>query len=125
VDITYQIPRAALVWVLASVVLVLLPQTLRMPIWVSVIAFACIIWRILIHAGKLNYPGRPLRVVIVVFTLLVSASQIRALGVGLDSAASLLALGFVFKLIEMRYKRDIYVVISLCFVMVMVAFLYS
>lgn len=124
-DITYQIPRAALLWVLASVVLVLLPQTLRMPIWVSVIAFVCIIWRILIHAGKLNYPGRSLRVVIVVFTLFVSASQIRALGVGLDSAASLLALGFVFKLIEMRYKRDIYVVISLCFVMVIVAFLYS
>ncbi|MSR11982.1 MAG: DUF3488 domain-containing protein [Gammaproteobacteria bacterium] len=79
-DITYQIPRAALRWVLASVVLVLLPQTLRMPIWVSVIALTCIIWRILIHAGKLNYPGRQLRVVIVVFTLFVSASQIRALG---------------------------------------------
>jgi len=43
----------------------------------------------------------------------------------LDSAAALLALGFVFKLIEMKQKRDIYVVISLCFVMTMVAFLYS
>ena len=66
-----------------------------------------------------------MRVAIVFFTLLVSLSQIRALGIGLDSAASLLALGFVFKLIEMRQKRDIYVVISLCFVMSMVAFLYS
>lgn len=124
-DIAYQIPRAALSWIIASVILVILPQTLRMPVWVSVIALVCIGWRVLIYAGKLNYPGRPLRVAIVVFTLLVSASQIRDLGVGLDSAASLLALGFVFKLIEMRYKRDIYVVISLCFVMVMVAFLYS
>lgn len=36
-----------------------------------------------------------------------------------------MALGFIFKLIEMRYKRDIYVVLSLCFVMSMVSFLYS
>lgn len=124
-DISYQIPRAALTWILASVILVIVPQTLRMPVWITVVALACITWRILIHTGVLNYPGRPLRVVIVVFTLIVSASQIRDLGVGLDSAASLLALGFVFKLIEMRHKRDIYVVISLCFVMVMVTFLYS
>ena len=124
-DISYQIPRAALTWILASVIMVIVPQTLRMPAWITVVALACIIWRILIYSGVLNYPGRPLRVIIVVFTLIVSASQIRDLGVGLDSAASLLALGFVFKLIEMRYKRDIYVVISLCFVMVMVTFLYS
>ena len=66
-----------------------------------------------------------MRIAVVVFTLIISVSQMRNLGVGLDSAASLLALGFVFKLIEMRQKRDIYVVISLCFVMLMVAFLYS
>lgn len=124
-DISYQIPRAALAWILMSVLLVLVPQSLRMPLWISVVALLCIGWRVLIHSGKLNYPSRLLRIVIVVFTLLVSASQIRDLGVGLDSAASLLALGFVFKLIEMRYKRDIYVVLSLCFVMVMVSFLYS
>jgi protein-glutamine gamma-glutamyltransferase len=85
----------------------------------------CIVWRILIHIGKLDYPGKMIRVAVVIFTLLVAASQIRNLGIGLDSAASLLALGFVFKLIEMQQKRDIYVVISLCFVMVMVSFIYS
>jgi transglutaminase-like putative cysteine protease len=63
--------------------------------------------------------------VVVVFTLIVSVSQLRNIGIGLDSAAALLALGFVFKLIEMQHKRDIYVVICLCFVMSMVGFLYS
>jgi len=124
-DIGYQIPRAALVWLFTAVVLVILPQSLRMPVWVSIVALACVFWRILIYTGKMNYPGRALRIMIVVFTLIVSASQIRNLGIGLESAATLSALGFVFKLIEMRYKRDIYVVLSLCFVMVMVAFLYS
>lgn len=123
--LSFQIPRAALIWILAAVVLVLAPQTARMPLWISGVALLCIGWRILIYRGTLNYPGRPLRVVIVVFTLVVSVAQLSSLGVGLDAAASLLALGFVFKLIEMQHKRDIYVVISLCFVLGMVSFLYS
>lgn len=122
---SYQIPRPALIWILVAVALVLLPQSIRMPAWISVVALACVFWRVLIHNGKLDYPSRMMRVVVVLFTLIVSFSQIRNIGIGLDSAASLLALGFVFKLIEMRQKRDIYVVISLCFVMSMVAFLYS
>ncbi|MEX0963433.1 MAG: DUF3488 and transglutaminase-like domain-containing protein [Pseudohongiellaceae bacterium] len=124
-EINYQIPRPALIWVLAAVLLVILPQSMRMPIWISLIALLCVCWRLLIYSGKLDYPGRMMRVALVLFTLVVSLSQIRTIGIGLDSAASLLALGFVFKLIEMRQKRDIYVVISLCFVMSMVAFLYS
>ena len=124
-DISYQIPRAALGWMLISVLLVIIPLSVRMPLWISVIAIVCIFWRLLIFTGSLNFPGRLTRIAVVVFTLIISVSQMQNLGVGLDSAASLLALGFVFKLIEMRQKRDIYVVISLCFVMLMVAFLYS
>jgi len=124
-DISYQIPRAALVWIVIAVIVVILPQSLRMPPWVSMIALCCIAWRILIFNGRLNYPGRFVRIMVVLFTLVVSISQMRNLGVGLDSAASLLTLGFVFKLIEMRQKRDIYIVISICFIMAMLAFLYS
>jgi protein-glutamine gamma-glutamyltransferase len=124
-DISYQIPRSALVWILISVVMVMLPQSIRMPVWISLIAAFCVAWRILIYNGKLSYPSRPMRILVVLFTLVVSISQMRNIGIGLDSAAALLALGFVFKLIEMQHKRDIYVVICLCFVMSMVGFLYS
>jgi transglutaminase-like putative cysteine protease len=105
--------------------MVVLPQSLRIPAWISIIALGCVIWRVLIFTGKLNYPSRLMRVGVVLFTVAVSISQMRNIGVGLDSAASLLVLGFVFKLIEMRQKRDIYVVIALCFILSMVSFLYS
>ena len=124
-DLSYQIPRSAMIWILLAVAVVLLPQSVRMPAWISIVAAVCIVWRILIFTGKLNYPSRWMRVLVVLFTLVVSISQMRSMGIGLDSAAALLALGFVFKLIEMKQKRDIYIVISLCFVMIMVAFLYS
>jgi transglutaminase-like putative cysteine protease len=121
----YQIPRSALGWMLLSVLLVMLPQSLHMPFWVTFLTLVCIAWRWLIFTGVAAYPGRLLRIAIVVFTMTLSVSQMRSSGIGLDSAASLLALGFVFKLIEMRHKRDVYVVISLCFIMAMVNFLYS
>jgi transglutaminase-like putative cysteine protease len=121
----YQIPRAALLWVLAAVTLVILPQIINLPAWLLLIALTCVVWRLLIFSGRLSYPGKITRIVAVLFTLGVSVYQMRSLGIGLESAASLLTLGFVFKLIEMRYQRDVYVVLSLCFVMSMVAFLYS
>lgn len=124
-EVGYQIPRASMLWILLSVFLVIAPQSLYMPIWISIIALCCLVWRYLIFVGQLNYPTKPARVLIVIFTLLISISQMRALGVGLESASSLLTLGFVFKLVEMREKRDIYVVMSLSFVMCMVAFLYT
>lgn len=124
-DLSYQIPRTTLTWILLSVVLVILPQGNHMPAWILATGLFCVLWRALIHIGTVTYPGRMMRVLVVLFTLIVSMSQMRNLGVGLDAAVSLLTLGFVFKLIEMRRKRDIYVVISLCFIMAMVAFLYS
>ncbi len=124
-DITYQIPRRSLIWVLSAVVMALAPHALRLPMWISVVATACILWRILIFLGKLDYPGKVVRVVVVLFILAGSASQLRSLEIGLDVAASLLALGFIFKLVEMQSKRDIYVVLTLCFIMALVSLIYS
>lgn len=124
-ELAYQIPRAGLIWVLSSVVLALAPQSLRLPIWVSIIAAVCIAWRILIFMGKLDYPGKSMRVFVVLCIAALSISQIRSLDIGLEAATTLLALGFVFKLIEMQNKRDIYVVLCLCFVMALVSFIYS
>jgi len=122
---SFQIPRSALIWILMSVVLVIAPQSLRMPIWVTAIAALCVTWRILIYLGKVDYPGRLMRVLAVITIVVLSLLQLGRVGAGLDIAASLLALGFVLKLIEMREKRDIYVVISLSFIMTLVSFIYS
>ena len=124
-EIKYQIPRQSLIWVLISVVMALAPHAMRLPIWISFVAVACIGWRILIYLGKQDYPGKTTRILAVLLILLGSATQLRSLEIGLDVAASLLALGFIFKLVEMQSKRDIYVVLSLGFVMALVTLLYS
>ncbi|MDP1931485.1 MAG: DUF3488 and transglutaminase-like domain-containing protein [Gammaproteobacteria bacterium] len=124
-DIAYQIPRLALLWVLSSVLLVVLPHVLRLPAWITVLALACIIWRLLIFVGRANYPGKLVKAVLVMVVLPLTVVQTRAQGVGVDAAVTLLLLGVVFKLLEMQYKRDIVIVIALCYVLIMVGFIYS
>ncbi len=124
-ELGYLIPRNSLVWVLILVVMALAPHAARLPIWISFVALACIGWRILIFAGKLDYPDTKTRVLAVVVILLGGASQLRSLDIDLDVAASLLALGFIFKLVEMQSKRDVYVVLSLGFIMAAVSLLFS
>ena len=124
-DINYQIPRLALLWVLAALLLVILPGALRLAPWILLMALACMSWRLLIFQGRASYPGILVKMVIVFTALPLTLLQYRAQGVGLDAAVCLLILGVVFKLLEMQHKRDIVIVIILAYVLIMIGFIYS
>lgn len=124
-DINYQIPRLALLWVLCSVLLVLLPHVMRLPLWTTLLALTCMGWRLLIFTGRAGYPGKLIKILLVVSVFPLTVMQTRSAGVSVDTAVTLLFLGVVFKLLEMQYKRDIVIVIALCYVLIMVGFIYS
>ncbi len=125
--VTYQIPRTALYWLLSILVLLVLPHTLRLPIWVMLLSAFCIGWRVLIHKGKIGYPGRCIKALLVFSALPLSVWQFRSdgEGVGVDLAVCLLIIGAKFKLLEMRYRRDIYILIILAFMLALTGFIYS
>ncbi|MEK7259998.1 MAG: transglutaminaseTgpA domain-containing protein [Pseudomonadota bacterium] len=124
-DVNYQIPRLALLWVLAALLLVILPGMLRLPLWILLLVLGCMGWRLLIFAGRAHYPGKLVKALIVFTALPLTVLQFRSQGVGLDAAVCLLILGVVFKLLEMQYKRDIVIVIVLAYVLTMIGFIYS
>jgi len=62
---------------------------------------------------------------IVFLALPLTVVEYRGSGAGLDAAVCLLILGTVFKLLEMRQRRDMLIVVSLCYVLTMVGFIYS
>ncbi len=124
-DVNYQIPRLALLWVLAALLLVILPGMLRLPLWILLLVLGCMSWRLLIFAGRASYPGKLVKAVIVFTALPLTVVQYQSQGIGLDAAVCLLILGVVFKLLEMQYKRDIVIVIVLAYVLTMIGFIYS
>lgn len=119
------IPRLTIWWLLGALVLVVAPHLLRLPIWISVLIVTCVTWRTLIYNGFAAYPNKYLKIVIVFLALPLTVVEYRGTGAGLDAAVCLLILGTVFKLLEMRERRDMLIVVSLCYILTMVGFIYS
>ena len=120
-----QIPRLTIWWMLGALTLVVAPHLLRLPGWISGLIIACVIWRILIFTGRVGFPNKYVKVLIVFIALPLTVVEYRGSGAGLDAAVCLLILGTVFKLLEMRQRRDMLIVVSLCYVLTMVGFIYT
>lgn len=119
------IPRLTIWWMLGALALVVAPHLLRLPVWISALIIACVIWRILIFIGRVGFPNKFLKIMIVFLALPLTVVEYRGTGAGLDAAVCLLILGTVFKLLEMRQRRDMLIVVCLCYVLTMVGFIYS
>ncbi len=124
-DTREQIPRISMLWLLCGLLLLIVPHVARLPVWVTALLLACMGWRLLIFAGWVGFPARWLKITIVMVALPLTVVQYRSLGIGLDTAVCLLILGVVFKLLEMRDRRDIQIVIALSYVLAMLGFIYT
>ncbi|MDO3384163.1 transglutaminase TgpA family protein [Gilvimarinus algae] len=105
------ISSSALKWLLLSQLLVLLPLTPHLPLWLVVIAGAMMLWRWQLHRGRWFYPGRWQRALLAVVVSGLLFANFRG-SFGVETMLSLLVAGFVLKLTELRSRSDVYL---LCF----------
>lgn len=109
---------------LGSLLLVVLPHLLRMPLLLSLLAFSIIVWRIMLEVRGWALPNRLLRVVITLsgfFLVLWSYHSV----VGREPGVALLTVMLCLKLIEMRTLRDAMLIIFIGYFLVASAFLFS
>jgi protein-glutamine gamma-glutamyltransferase len=107
-----------------SVLMVTAPHAPHLPVWVSALSAALLLWR-----SYLAYSGRPLPGRRVLLTITISA----LLGIliefhtffGREVGITLLALLASLKLLEIRNRRDAMALIYLCCFSLIVNFLYS
>lgn len=104
--------------------LVLLPQVAHLPVWSSLAVFGLMLWR-----GWLTFRGKrmPPRWLLLPIALLcmgvVYASHKTFFG--RDAGVTMLVLLLALKLLEMRAKRDLFVVLFLSFFLMLTNFFYS
>ena len=120
----YQIPRNALLLLLAGLVMVILPHVVRIPVWVSLLAAACCVWRVMVFQGRWSYPPKWIKVLFVLGGLSGVVVGYGSL-LGLDPWVGMLILAFVLKLLEMHKKRDAYTVIILAYFVALTEFLFE
>lgn len=121
----YNIPRPAFLWLLAAVVGVTLPHVLRLPFWLVAVSALCVGVRYLMYQGRLSFPGPRIKVVMVLLMVSLVGGQYGSQLYSTDATVALLLSGIALKLLEMQRKRDVLLVIYLCYFTVIAEFIYA
>jgi transglutaminase-like putative cysteine protease len=109
---------------LASTVLVLLPHTAHLPLWVTLLCGATLVWRAALTLLGRRMPANLVLVPIAVAAM-VGVLQTYHTVLGRDAGVAMLVLLVAFKMLEMHARRDLFVVVFLCFFLVLTNFFYS
>lgn len=119
-----QIPRGALAWLLLAQLLLIAPHIPRLPSWVALVWAACGLWRWQVFLGRWNWPGRWIRLGLIVACFAGTWLHYRSL-VGLEPTVALLISAFSLKLLEMSARRDAYVIVMLGYFVALTQFLFA
>lgn len=122
--IGYQIPRNSLALLMVAQAVVVLPHAAHITPWIIAVGLFCGYWRWMVFQGRWDYPRRWIKVLLVV----ASAIGVGASGksvFSLETATGLLIVAFALKLVEMKSRRDAYLVIHLCYFIVAAEFLFD
>lgn len=116
--------RASLLRLLVVLALVVAPHLLHLPIWISALVVGIGAWRALAALRQWPLPPRWIKVALVIGVFVgvqVSFGRIN----GQHAGAALLIAMLALKLTEMRSRRDVLVVVSLCYFTMLTHFLFS
>ncbi|QSP96554.1 DUF3488 domain-containing transglutaminase family protein [Marinobacter salinisoli] len=102
------LPSNALLWLIASFLILVVPQLDRLPLWLAVSCAALAGWRWLAQTGRVRLPGRVARMA-VIFSLVAAYIATIKGQFSVDTAASFFVLAVGLKWLECRSNRDYYV----------------
>ncbi len=124
VGVGYQIPRNALALLMIAQAFVVAPHVMHISSWIIGVGVICGCWRWMVFQGRWDYPRRWVKVLLVIAAGIGVAFSGRSV-FSLETATALLIVAFALKLIEMRSRRDAYLVILLCYFLVAAEFLFE
>lgn len=121
---TQGIPRVALTWLLVAQSVVIIPHLNHLPLWIVGLWLGCAWWRVQVYRMRANYPSGVAKLA------LVAAAGLgvwfsRGSLIGLDAGVVLLIAAFVIKLVELKTRRDAWVLILLGFFAVVTSYLFQ
>ena len=116
--------QSSLLRLLAMLVLVVAPHLWRMPPWIGASVVAIGAWRGLAAWRQWALPPGWLKVAFVVAAFAGVFAQYRGIN-GQHAGSALLVIMLALKLTEMRSRRDVLVVVALCYFTMLTHFLFS
>ena len=122
--VAQQIPRNSLVLLMLAQVVVVLPHAAHLSLWIVAVGLFCGWWRAMVYQGRFGYPRAWVKLLLVLASGLgVAISEAGAFS--LETAVGLLIVAFALKLLEMKTRRDAYLVIFLSYFVISTEFLFD
>lgn len=115
--------RTAAIYMMGVLAVTLIPQWLKMSVWLSLITLAAFMWRI----GVIRFRWKPLPIVarvIVAFAGLAAVIAVHGVFWGRRAGSTMLAVMLALKLLEAFRIRDGRMLVSVCFFLAAIQFLF-
>ena len=122
--IEYQIPRNVLALLMFAMVVVVAPHIVQLSPWIVGVCLFCGYWRAMVYQGRWSYPPGFIKVGLVIAAFIAVAVSGKG-AFSVETASSLMIVAFALKLIEMKTRRDAYLVIFLSYFVIATEFLFS
>lgn len=119
-----QLSRAALLYLLAAFSGCVLSLAVFLPWWLLPLAGFCLLWRLLVLVGRLSFPSRLVKTVLVFLSGMALFIQY-GFSISIDIFVMLLLSGFSLKLLELYHKTDAQLLLYLSFFVLMTVFLFE
>lgn len=119
-----QVPRNALAWIILSLFTLVAPHAGRLPLWVLLVFLGSAVWRVMVFRGSWSFPRWPVKLAVIAAGfagILLSFGTL----IGLEPTVALLLTAFALKLIEVKQRKDAYVLLFLGYFVVLTEFLFS
>ena len=116
--------KADTLLLLAGALLVLAPHAGHLPAWVSALCAITLAWRAVITLRGARLPP-PILLLPLAMAAVGGVFLTYHTVLGRDAGVAMLVLLVAFKMLEMRARRDLFVVIYLCFFLLMTTFFYA
>jgi protein-glutamine gamma-glutamyltransferase len=119
-----RVPSATVLLLMAAQALIAAPQAWHQPGWVTLVVIVCVGWRAAILFRRWPAPPWVAKWCLVGLVCGAVALDPRPL-FSVDTAAALLLVAFALKLLELRSRRDAYVVMFLAYFVIATGFLFD
>lgn len=117
-------PRNALLWLMLSQLVVLMPHLERVPIWILLVYIGTAVWRLQMYRGRTDMPRKVVRVALVIVASTAVFFSYRSF-IGLEPMIGLLLTATALKQLEAVATRDGYTLVMLGFFICITEFLFS
>jgi transglutaminase-like putative cysteine protease len=116
--------RRDILVLLTAVAFVAVPHFGHLPWWATLLVMLMVLWRAIVTARQLQVPGRALLVPLL-FGAAAGVYLQHGTLVGQEAGVTFLLLLMALKVLEMRARRDVFVVIFLCFFILLTQFMHD